>query len=424
MRAARRARDLRPPNRGTPQVHGAGFLGVLSVVLALVFLFSPLYLVQYAALFLLFIFLGSRAYSEYLVRHISLRRRDGELRVFRHEWVTVELLAENRGRFPALMLAVNDSPGRLSVFRDNKALCALKARSQAVIVWYAHCSGRGIFTLGPAAFRGSDPLGLFPFHVTAPETARLFVYPAPGMIALRNPAGLPLGTLISPNPLYEDMTRRRSLREYHSGDEPRRINWKATARTGGMMVNEYEPTVSYPLVVFLNADPSSYPLKKRELHLERAIEAAAALCLMASRDRQELGIVIYAPGSAEPLSVAPPSTLALIPIMERLAGLERAPGEGAAQNGAGGENSDSVTAGCTAAMLDRGKYLPYGARLVYAGPALTEREYLALDSLRRYRLSLEYLIIDERALSPAAGSDFQRYQSRRYQMKESGYEII
>ncbi|MDR0554540.1 MAG: DUF58 domain-containing protein [Treponema sp.] len=409
-------------------LRGTGLLNAGIAIIVLLFLFVPIYIVQFVCLFLLFIVFGSRAYSEYLVRHIGLHRRDTELRVFRHEWVSVELLAENYGRLPALMSVVSDTPGALPVFRDNKTLRTFWPRSRTSVVWQGYCSERGVFTLGPAVFRGADPLGLFPFRLTAPLMVTLFVYPAPGMIALKNPGGIPLGTLISPNPLFEDMTRCRSLRDYHPGDEQRRINWKATARSRRLTVNEYEPTVSYPLVIFLNADSSAYSLKKREIYYERAIEAAAALCLMASRERQELGIIIYT-GQA-PLLLITPSAFTLIPILERLAGLrwrtgetisgDTISGDTASETGAGrsGDGTEVISSGA-AALLDRGKYLPYGTRLVYAGPDFSEAEYRALEHLRRYHLSLEYLIIDERSIPVRA-----HLHSRRYQMKEGGYEII
>jgi uncharacterized protein (DUF58 family) len=398
-------------DRGKPR--GGGFFG--AGVLALVFLFSPFYAIQFAALFLLLVFFGSWAYSEYLIRNLRILRRDTELRVFRDEWVWVELVAENRGRLPAPAIAVTDSPGRLPVFRENRTLQELPPRSRRTIRWRVYCSSRGVFTLGPADFRGSDPLGLFPFRVSLPETVVLSVYPAAGMIALRPPGGLPLGTLLTGNPLYEDLTRCRSLRDYQAGDEPRRINWKASARNGGFMVNEYESTLSSPLVIFLNADPYAYPLHKRELQVERAVEAAAALCLMVSRERQELGALIYAPGTRAPLIQIEPAPFTLIPILERLAALERAGEEAPAPEGGGPPG----LGGAASAMLDRGRSLPYGTRLVYAGPDLTEEEYRALDGLKRCRLSLEYLVIDERSLPALTPGN-----SRRYQMKEAGYEIL
>jgi uncharacterized protein (DUF58 family) len=409
-------------SRAAVQIRGRGFLLAGVLLLLGIFLFSSLYIVQFISLFLLFIFLGSKIYSEYLIRSIRISRRDRELRGFRHEWIGVELVAENRGRLPAFMLALSDSPGRLSVFRDNKVLCTLPGRSRLVITWRGYCSDRGIFEIGPASIRCSDPLGLFPFSASSGLSARLFVYPSPGMIGIKTPGGIPLGTLITANPLYEDLTRCRSLREYHAGDEPRRINWKASARmiageTGrpGLMVNEYESTVSFPLVIFLNLDPDEYPLKYRELYWERAIEAAAALCLMASRERQELGIILYTPRGGEPLSFISPASHTLIPILERLAALERPRRqENPKAAGAGGPFQGSARV-----MLEQGKYLPYGTRLIYTGPDFSNEEYMGLNGLKGFHLSLEYLIIDEKTLPRRVPGN-----SPRYQMKEGGYEII
>ncbi|GHT68507.1 hypothetical protein FACS1894110_16190 [Spirochaetia bacterium] len=385
----------------------------------MVYLFAPFFILQFISLFLLFIIVGSKMYSEYLLRNLYLSRREGDLRNFRYEWAVVELVVENRGRLPAFMLAASDSPGRLAVFRDNKRLCTLRGRSRLVISWRSYCSNRGIFSIGPASVRGSDPLGLFPFFAAAPETTRLVVYPPPGHISLTQPGGIPQGTRIIANPLYEDVTRRRSLREYQAGDEMRRINWKATARLSGLsnnrilLVNEYEAAISYPLVIFLNLDPYEYGLRQRELFFERAIEAAASLCLMASREGQELGIMLYNPHEGDGFTFIKPGIFTLLPILERLAGLERAsePNSNAAEQ--------RPLRGSARIMLEKGKFLPYGTRLIYTGPDFSDEEYIALNSLKRHHLSLEYLIIDERHLGAAAPGN-----SPRYQMQEGGYEII
>jgi uncharacterized protein (DUF58 family) len=404
------------------KVRGKAVLLAGILPLGAIFFFSSLYIVQFISLFLLFIILGSKIYSEYLIRNIKISRRDRELRGFRHEWIDVELVAENHGGLPVFMLAVSDSPGRLSVFRDNKVLCTLRRQSRLVIAWRGYCSDRGIFDLGPASVRCSDPLGLFPFFAVSGINTRLFVYPAPGMIGIKTPGGIPLGTLITANPLYEDLTRCRSLREYHTGDEPRRINWKASARmaageTGrpGLMVNEYESTISFPLVIFLNLDLEEYSLKHRELYWERVIEAAAALCLMASRERQELGIILYTPRGPEPVSFISPASHTLIPILERLAALEHPRG----QKIPPAPEAGGLFRGSARVMLELGKYLPYGTRLIYAGPDFSDEEYIGLNGLKRFHLSLEYLIIDEKTLPQRTPGN-----SRRYQMKEGGYEII
>jgi uncharacterized protein (DUF58 family) len=396
---------------------GSGILFAGIPPLLFLYVFTPVRIIQFAAVFLLVLLLGSRIYSEYLVRSLNCVRRDSELRCFRHEWFEVETAVENRGRLPAFMLAAADSPGGIAVFRNTKRLYTLGGRRRVIFRWQGYGSGRGAFEIGPFVLRGADPLGLFPFTLTAPDKIRLFVYPAPGFVRVKPPGGIPLGSLITVNPFNEDLTRSRSLREYYPGDEIRRINWKATARAagsaqGGLMVNEYEETLLYPLVVFLNADPAEYALKTRELYLERAIEAAAALCLMASRERQALGFILHTQPGQFGEGVIRPSAFTLIPILERLAAFER---RELSEN----ETTAEGLTGSAVRMLDEGKFLPFGTRLVYAGPGPGEADYRALEGLRRYRLTVEYLVIDERAVRETAG-----LLSRSYQIKESGYEIL
>jgi uncharacterized protein (DUF58 family) len=379
-----------------------------------IFLFAQIAILQFVCLFFLFLLIGSKFYSEYLIRNIRVSRNDGELRVFRYEWIRVEIKVENHGRLPAFMLVSSDSPGQLNVFRMSKTFCTLFQRSWLLLGWEGYCSERGVFNIGPAVIRGADPLGLFPFHLTDSETSRLFVYPVFRSISIKTVNGIPLGNIIRANPLFEDITRYRSLRPYNQGDEPRRINWKASAHvsaqaeSGSLLVNEYEATTSYPLMIFLNVNQNEYWGKKKHIFMERAIEAAAALCLMASRERQEIGIIFYTSYQEDGISVITPSAFTLVPILERLAALDWPMVE----------DTRDVHGGATV-MLDQGKRLPYGTRFVYAGPNLTDEEYITLNSLKKYHISLEYLIIDERSVPSIVPGN-----SPRYQMKENGYEII
>lgn len=384
------------------------------------YLFIPSVICQFLCVFLLLTLIGSRLYSEYLIRSIRVSRRDSELRVFRHEWVKMEIKIENCGILPVFMMVAGDSPGVLPLFKDNKILITLPRRTWVFLAWEGHCPERGEFPLGPAYIEGADPLGLFRFRVTARETTRLFVYPVYRSISVKAPGGVPLGNLLSSNPLFEDITHRRSIRPYQKGDELRRINWKVSARmfqtsqTGNLMVNEYEATASYPLMIFLNADRNEYPFRKQTAFIERTIEAAAALCLKASLERQELGIIIYNPAQEDSVSVIAPSAFTLVPILERLAILDWKSNVNAEPH-----QNEGFIRGSARVMLDQGKYLSYGTRFFYTGPDLGDESYISLDSLKRYYLSLEYLIIDERAMPSLVPGN-----SKRYQMKERGREII
>ena len=402
------------PSWGTVKIRGKNLFKWGIIFLAPIYLFTSSALLQFICLVLLFILTGSRLYSEYLIRNIRVSRVDQELRVFRYEWVTVELKLENHGLLPAFMLVASDTAGGASVLKMRKTFCTLLRHSWIPLKWEGFCTDRGDFIIGPAAVWGADPLGLFPFHLTAGETSRLLVYPIFRSITLNVPAGIPLGNMVTANPLYEDITRCRSLRPYVSGDEPRRINWKVSARMFHFMVNEYEATASYPLMIFLNVDRNEYPVKKQGVYIERAIEAAAALCLRAAQERQELGIIFYTSGEEGGISVIAPAALTLVPILERLASLNWTK-TAYIQTPAVKEYMH----GSAKAMLDQGKHLSFGTRFLYAGPDLGDEAYICLNSLKKYHLSLEYLIIDERAMPSLVPGN-----SLRYQMKEDGYEIV
>jgi hypothetical protein len=133
---------------------------------------------------------------------------------------------------------------------------------------------------------------------------------------------------------------------------------------------------------------------------------------MASRQRQALGVMIYSPQAA---SIIEPSAFTLIPILERLAAVKHDPPE--PPPAASGPPDGASRA--AAALLERGKYLPYGTRLLYVGPDLGDEAYRGLNALKRYHLSLEYFVIDEKAVPPRAPGN-----ARRCQIKESGYEVV
>jgi hypothetical protein len=186
------------------------------------------------------------------------------------------------------------------------------------------------------------------------------------------------------------------------------------------MINEFDATAAYPLMIFLNVDKNDYPVKKRGDYIERVIEAAAALCLKASHEMQELGIIIHTSCNEGGNSVIVPSAFTIVPILERLASLQWTASPDAPSPDAPTPSTPAnVTGRGAKAMLDQGKYLSYGTRYLYTGPDLGDEAYISLNSLKRYHLSLEYLIIDDRSMPSLVPGN-----SPRYNMKESGNEII
>jgi uncharacterized protein (DUF58 family) len=74
-------------------------------------------------------------------------------------------------------------------------------------------------------------------------------------------------------------TEFHGLRSFRSGDSPRWIHWRTTARRGELMVREFEDAHTDNLIVVL--DPEGFPVSA----IERAVSLAATVCWEWCRQR-------------------------------------------------------------------------------------------------------------------------------------------
>ncbi|WET82415.1 DUF58 domain-containing protein [Amycolatopsis sp. QT-25] len=99
---------------------------------------------------------------------------------------------------------------------------------------------RGRFVVGPLVLERADPLGLVRRPLPAGDTATLWVHPK--LHPMRAPAtGHPRHHHEGPttDDSLHGSADLRDVREYVVGDEVRHLHWKATARTGQLMVRDY-----------------------------------------------------------------------------------------------------------------------------------------------------------------------------------------
>lgn len=103
------------------------------------------------------------------------------------------------------------------------------------------CAVRGEFQLGPLTVVCGDPFGLFRAPRRVGATDRLMVYP---MTVELNRVELPVGFLSGGDAqrqlTHQITTNASSIRDYVPGDSMNRIHWRSTARTGDIMVKEFE----------------------------------------------------------------------------------------------------------------------------------------------------------------------------------------
>jgi len=99
-----------------------------------------------------------------------------------------------------------------------------------------------------------------------------------------------LGEMQSRRSLYEDPFALSGIRDYRPGDPMKRINWKASARTGELMVNTYDTVRSEQLMIFL--DVSDERIIRETQLVEAGIRAAASLCRRMIRKGQDVALAV------------------------------------------------------------------------------------------------------------------------------------
>lgn len=146
-------------------------------------------------------------------------------------------------------------------------------------------SARGVLAVGPVSVLRGDPLGLFERTHDRRQAVDLFVHPRTTALDglslghLRDLEGLPV------QQLERDDVSFHALREYQPGDDLRHVHWKSTARTGDVMVRQYEQTRRSHFVVGLSTLADEY---RDPEEFEIAISVAGSVGLRALRDSRVL----------------------------------------------------------------------------------------------------------------------------------------
>lgn len=147
---------------------------------------------------------------------------------------------------------------------------------------------RGVIPVGPATTVRGDPLGILRRSEPRTERSEIFVHPrtvsvpstSAGMI--RDLEGNPTTDIVDSDISFH------AIREYAPGDSPRHIHWKSTAKTGQLMVRQYEETRRSRLALVVSRRADEFA---DDDEFELAVSAAASLSVRALRDGRELEAV-------------------------------------------------------------------------------------------------------------------------------------
>ena len=123
-----------------------------------------------------------------------------------------------------------------------------------------------------------------------PQDTELIVYPK--LLEIPEMWGICekiIGDIVSRRRLFEDVFSFRGIRDYTRPDPLSAVNWKATARTGKMMVNLRDYTFGQEVRILLNLEEPNY--RYGEDVLENAIRIAATVACRCISDRIPVSLI-------------------------------------------------------------------------------------------------------------------------------------
>ena len=199
--------------------------------------------------------------------------------------LTGEIVIRNRGRSTAL-------PGRLDLPVGDGLIelgvPLMRAGHFVAQPLTIPAVRRGIVLVGPPTAVRTDPVGLLRRERAWDDVRRVYIHPrtvaVPSTSAglVRDLEGQPTRRLVDADMSFH------AIREYAPGDARRQIHWKSTAKTGQLMVRQFEESRRSRMAVVLG-------LAEKEFvdgdEFELAVGAAASLGVQAVRDGRDLDVV-------------------------------------------------------------------------------------------------------------------------------------
>lgn len=327
---------------------------------------------------------------------VTYQRQLDETRVFEGEHVTLTLRVANRKWLPLAWIRVSDrmplaisptekplSPSHIPLTGFLESRASLLWNERARWDYHIPCNKRGYYAIGPATLTSGDLFGLFERPLDYPHIDRLIVYPRIDPIQEWGlPPKEPFGDARTRLPVFQDPTRIRGLRDYHPEDAPKHIHWRATARHNALKVKQYDPTINFNWVFFLNIATYEQAWQGVDSErAERAIRLTASLANFAAQQKYAFGLVANGtyPDSDQRLRIMPGrDPMQLRNVLEALAAV-----------------SYFVASPIETLLRRESPNLPWGATLIVVTALVTENLLAEMLRLQNVGRRLALISLDE-----------------------------
>lgn len=210
------------------------------------------------------------------------------------ETVSVEVTLQNRKLwFSSWLMMVRDRVGRTSDggflgpsteagLEPTVLFASVKPGAMRTACYQLRLNRRGRYRFGPLEVSTRFPLGLVERGFVVDEPGEMLVYPQIGLLSSR----WHRDSQLAAETVERQQTRKgmfeddfHHLRSFRSGDSPRDVHWRTSARMNELVVQEFHQSRDQGLIVLLDlwqpARPSASDIERVEL----AVSFTATICV-------------------------------------------------------------------------------------------------------------------------------------------------
>ena len=209
---------------------------------------------------------------------LSSSRRLSSARTPAGQESAVTLRLDNISRLATGLLLVEDRVPYVLGSRPRFVLDRIEPRGHSEVTYLVRSDVRGRYQLGPLAIRLTDPFGMVELQRSFSARDTLVVTPVVYRLPPARLAGEWTGS---------GESRARSVasageddaatREYHQGDDLRRVHWRSTARLGQLMVRREEQPWQSRCTILLDSRAIAHRGEGPASSFEWAVSAAASV---------------------------------------------------------------------------------------------------------------------------------------------------
>lgn len=179
----------------------------------------------------------------------------------------------------------------VSDFAYKRDIFALLGRQRVIRKLSLDCRKRGYYRIDKSYLTTFSMLHRRRFSIECPASTELYVYAARTDVSdILVACERLMGSLQCAKRLYEDPFAFSSIREYTVTDPMNTINWKASARTGELMVNTFESTLTEKVMIYLDMEDRG--ILKYDHLTEESVSVAASLAQKLIGRGMEVGLCI------------------------------------------------------------------------------------------------------------------------------------